>query len=669
MEYAAGTDTYDGNLRYEYQQKLEQAGNLALEPVKDIISVGFYMRDGKQTYIKSDVHRSGEEIKASAWYQKAQQNQNVVCLGSYDTESMNDLYTGGKKDALILVFALAPNVTTDRSQKIEMVVFYQSTGAAERIREYNQNYRNGKNRLGVMQIRDQEGNLVFSTVGDADELAGSGYTCVRTPMELNDTVWYLESYIRTADLTKGFGHTAFVVMIAAILVLAFAGYYSRYFLRSIVRPVSEISGGLRKVEEGQLDVHLVPEGQYEIRNMIHQFNAMARRLKALIEEYEERVHATERWPGAYLAALIRQEMTPEEVARQSKEFFAESYTIFGIWVQSRGSGEREGDLPQRVEGCFERNPRYASRCVTYMDGPHFFLVFYRISEEDYLSGATGMIRELQKAAARELDVTLSVCVGEAVYGPGAFQGLLDGIRRSMSLLHLYGENAIVDPSTMKDTRELLTERAAAYRRLAEALYTADEKNMTEEKQRMFDGFESRDIADLRQEALAVILAVGQCFSMENARFVHVFGQRFDYPEKMERIADARSLKLWLTNYFAWIMDYSASRLRISEEDVILRAKRYIADHCEEADLSLADVAGYAGLNEKYFSNRFTRETGETFSSYLTALRMQKARELLKSTSFKVYEISEMSGYHSVEHFNRVFKKMNGVTPAQYRKTM
>ena len=84
---------------------------------------------------------------------------------------------------------------------------------------------------------------------------------------------------------------------------------------------------------------------------------------------------------------------------------------------------------------------------------------------------------------------------------------------------------------------------------------------------------------------------------------------------------------------------------------------------------MAEVADYVELNEKYFTNRFTKETGETFSSYVTALRIQKAKELLKTTSFKVYEISEMVGYRNVEHFNRVFKKLNGVTPAGYRKTM
>ena len=54
LAYAAEVDTFDQGRRYEYEQKLRQAGNLALEPVKDIISVGFYMKDGRKTYIAPD---------------------------------------------------------------------------------------------------------------------------------------------------------------------------------------------------------------------------------------------------------------------------------------------------------------------------------------------------------------------------------------------------------------------------------------------------------------------------------------------------------------------------------------------------------------------------------------------------------------------------------------
>ena len=221
----------------------------------------------------------------------------------------------------------------------------------------------------------------------------------------------------------------------------------------------------------------------------------------------------------------------------------------------------------------------------------------------------------------------------------------------------------------EEKEEDLLELAREYERLANALYIADEKNMAEEKDKLFAAFTDRQMEEMRQRVYGAILAIGNRFDMDNSRFSDVFGQQYNYLDKIGRIEDVRGLKLWLTNYFAWLMDYSASRLNVAETDVIVKAKRYMADHYEDCELSLSKVADYVGLNEKYFTNRFTKETGENFSSYLTALRMQKAKELLKTTTFKVYEISEMVGYHNAEHFNRMFKKLNGITPAQYRKTM
>ncbi len=671
LAYAAETDTFDYSRRYEYEQKLQQAGNLALEPVKDIISYEFYMKDGKRTYIKNEINRTGDEIRQMVWYQKALEKSNTVCLGHYDTVSLNDLYVGGKKDLLILVFALAPDVTTDRSQKIEMVVFYQSTDAANRIREYNQSYLAGKNKLGITQIRDEEGTLIFSTIEDENEinLYDKKYTCVKTPLELNDSIWYIESYIKTKDLTVEYWNSAILVLFAAIAVLMFAGYYSRYFLRSIVKPVEEMSKGLQQVEEGNLDIHISPSGQSEVRGMIHQFNAMVRRLKVLIGEYEERIRSIDLKPEEYFAAMMKKEMTPKEVNQRIKEFFVEDYVLLGLYVTYENQTENEKDLVLNLKNSFERNPRYASRCFAYIETSRFIFVFYRVMEEEYIDRITKMVRELQREAGKEFEAKISVCISEKLFGYEVFWGGIQDIKEKICLRHLYGEGAVIDLSADRQEQEYLLEMAKNYERLAGALYIADEKNLAQEKEKMFAEFTNQDMHKNRKMVFALILAIGNRFSSDNSNFADIFGQQYNYRDKIGRIEDSRSMKLWLTNYFAWIMDYSASKLNVSETDVVIKAKRYISDHYEDPELSLLKVAEYVGLNEKYFTNRFTKEAGETFSSYLTALRMQKAKELLKTTTFKVYEISEMVGYHNVEHFNRMFKKLNKVTPAMYRKTM
>lgn len=670
LVYAAGTDTEEWENRYENEQKLSQAVNLALEPVKDIVSVGFYMKGGRETYIKNNIRRSVKEIKGTKWYQAALTNPNSVFVGSYDTESLNDLFTGGRKDMLILAFALAPDVMTDRSQKIEMVTFYHSTVVAERIKKYNLGYLSGENKIGITQISGEEGEIVFSTWEDTNEEFLNGeYTCVRTPIEFNDTVWYIESYIKTSQLTADYGKTATIILLAAVLILGFAAYFSRYFLRSIVKPVEEISSGLRQVEEGNLEIHISASGQFEIRTMIHQFNAMVRRLKVLIEEYEDRIKNAKKNPKDYLAAMIKGEMTSEEVNLRFGEFFSERYAILGFFIEWYHGKEYESEDAYRLAYSFERNPRFASRCSLYIEHSNFFLIFYRITEEDYISGIIKMVQELQKSGETEFDVQISAIIGREAFGHAEFEHRIEDIRNKICLRHLRGEHAIIDLNNKTFKWNDILVMSHEYKKLAKSLYIADEKNMVEEKEKLFELFQNHSIKEIFQRASAAILAIANRFSEDNLDFSEVFGKKYDYIEKFRRMEDVRTLKIWLTNYFAWIMDYSASKLKISETDIVVKAKRYIMDHYEDADLSLSRVAEHVDLNEKYFTNRFTKEAGENFSSYLTELRLQKAKKLLKTTSFKVYEIAEMVGYHNVEHFNRMFKKRIGVSPTQYRKTM
>lgn len=685
LAYAAGTDVSDSKLRYENNKKLAQAGNLALEPVKNIVSVGFYMKSGKKTHIKNEINRSYEQIRETDWYQAALQTPNSVRIGSYDTTALNDLFSGGKKDMFILVFALAPDVTTDRSEKIEMVTFYQSAGVADRIKTYNRNYLNADNKLGMTRIVDENGRILFSTMEETGEETGitglpmeeaeaadgqrEGYTTVRTPIELENAVWYIESTIQTRELTADYWGKAVFMLGAAVVILLLAGYYSGYFIKNIVKPVEEISGGLRQVEEGNLDVHITPSGQFEVRTMIHQFNAMVKRLKVLIGEYEEKMRGIQKTPEECFSAMINGEITPEEKNRSWKEFFAEHYTILGIEIDSYGFKEKETDYGDRLINCFARNALFASRCIPYKESKVFFLVFYRIAEEDFLPKAIKMLEEIQKSVKQEFGLSLSCCIGPKKQGMSSFSSLLTEIRNKICLCLLKGESPILDLNQDADWWNQIVESGQKYEKLANALYTADEKNMIEEREHLFDLLSGGNFQNVHIDVYGALLAIGKRFSSDNGSFTEVFGQRYDYLSKVSRIEDFRSLKLWLTNYFTWIMNYSASKLNVAETDIMIRAKRYLADRFENPDLTLAEAAEYIGLNEKYFSNRFTKETGETFSSYLTGLRMQKARELLKTTSFKVYEIAEMSGYHNVEHFNRMFKKINGVSPAQFRKTM
>lgn len=87
------------------------------------------------------------------------------------------------------------------------------------------------------------------------------------------------------------------------------------------------------------------------------------------------------------------------------------------------------------------------------------------------------------------------------------------------------------------------------------------------------------------------------------------------------------------------------------------------------DITLEDVSSAVSLSPYYFSKLFKSETGENFIDYLTCVRINKAKELLKNKSLSVKEICFTIGYSDPNYFSRNFKKIVGVTPTEYRESL
>lgn len=96
------------------------------------------------------------------------------------------------------------------------------------------------------------------------------------------------------------------------------------------------------------------------------------------------------------------------------------------------------------------------------------------------------------------------------------------------------------------------------------------------------------------------------------------------------------------------------------------AKEYLEEHYSDSSLSLNDVGEKTGISGSYLSELFYEVTKEKFSSYLAALRVEKAGQLLRTTNMTITEIGYLCGFNSIQNFIRVFKKQKGKTPGQYR---
>lgn len=115
--------------------------------------------------------------------------------------------------------------------------------------------------------------------------------------------------------------------------------------------------------------------------------------------------------------------------------------------------------------------------------------------------------------------------------------------------------------------------------------------------------------------------------------------------------------------------YISDNLFITDDsipDFIIDAINFINKNYAQ-DISLEDVAKHTYMNPGYLSKLLKNYTNETYIDYLTKIRINKAKELLTSTNHKVSAIGTSVGYNYSQHFHKIFKKVVGITPIEYRK--
>ena len=104
---------------------------------------------------------------------------------------------------------------------------------------------------------------------------------------------------------------------------------------------------------------------------------------------------------------------------------------------------------------------------------------------------------------------------------------------------------------------------------------------------------------------------------------------------------------------------------VAEPVTIWKARKYIQE-CSDEDLPLTRVASFVNINPNYFSEKFKEVTGLNFVDYLARVRVAKAMELLLNKNLRVSEIAFAVGFQSLSQFNRVFKRICGESPTEFR---
>ena len=128
----------------------------------------------------------------------------------------------------------------------------------------------------------------------------------------------------------------------------------------------------------------------------------------------------------------------------------------------------------------------------------------------------------------------------------------------------------------------------------------------------------------------------------------------------------------LLRIFAEHLVMKANQIAVHQANIeplaVVRAKEYIRQHLHE-DITLADTAKAACVSSFTICKLFRRHTGATFTEHVSRLRIEKATELLLNPRLRISEIAFKSGFQSLTHFNRIFRKLVGESPTLYREKL
>ena len=148
------------------------------------------------------------------------------------------------------------------------------------------------------------------------------------------------------------------------------------------------------------------------------------------------------------------------------------------------------------------------------------------------------------------------------------------------------------------------------------------------------------------------------------------GEEQDFPyevnimEKLGRLGTLGQIIQWINWFKAAISSILERRRDMRVDKIAEMVREYVMEHYKER-ITLGQVAEALNISQGYLSTAFKKQTGESFTSYVSAIKIEKAKELIEGHQYMMYEISDLLGFDTPFYFSKVFKKVAGISPKEY----
>lgn len=173
---------------------------------------------------------------------------------------------------------------------------------------------------------------------------------------------------------------------------------------------------------------------------------------------------------------------------------------------------------------------------------------------------------------------------------------------------------------------------------------------------------------VRARILELAVVLSRAAAEGNAELEMILGLNFEYIKKLGMLKSIEELCVWIVEVLDRFAECVYENKNIKNVSIIRKAKEFIRANYKKK-IKLEDISKVVYLSPYYLSHIFKREAGVTLMEYLTKVRIEEAKYLLENTQWNTTRIAFQVGYSDQSYFSKVFKKIEGISPYKYRKTM
>ncbi len=461
--------------------------------------------------------------------------------------------------------------------------------------------------------------------------------------------------------------------------LAFAGQVKRLFPRTevvILSGYDDFSYAQAAVKIGVSDYLLKPIKKDD-------FTAMLTRMREKIAEHKAREHSlnmlqrlaetsVSEWKNRYFLGLSEDDFRDDQLFavlqdQGQMDFVDQDFLLIKVdmeFVQTQGDYMSEiGRLTQEMELLLSD---YGQVLDFGSDEGLYFILYDPKPEQQ--AEIQDMVYGLIGSRTSE-HAFFSVGLSLLHHGQGElFQARNDCIRQIFLRRANIDENIADNPVTRREVNIIIP--YPEIENLFRALSAADRDGMEKSLDLIYEQPKKNIPVRLRDYISSITFLIllriyqmqlryGAGESIMGQELLDLTNIRREYPTIGNQKDLVLATALQLSNFIAGENSLTPPKL-------IQSALAYIDDHfCE--NISLQEVADNINISKNYLCDIFKKETGVTFMNYVTGLRIEKAKEYLRDTDMKMYEVSDAVGYNDYAYFSQIFKKNTGVTLSAYRR--